>query len=128
MIGVLPDDFLRLDTSVTATNTTNLNNSNNSLASSGSAANVGAAQGTNSKDFMTDDDVERFLEDEKLAIFLQNEEFLRELRRNREFVTSLEAGGDDFTYCAFIFNNNLVAMKSFTLFNVCCVRLICNNF
>ena len=93
LIGVLPDDFLRLDTSVTATNTTNLNNSNNILASSGSAANVGAAQGTNSKDFMTDDDVERFLEDEKLAIFLQNEEFLRELRRNREFVTSLEAGG-----------------------------------
>ena len=41
---------------------------------------------------MTDDDIERFLEDEKLAMFLQNEEFLRELRRNREFVNSLEAG------------------------------------
>ena len=30
-------------------------------------------------------------DDEKLAVFLQNEEFLHELRRNQEFVSSLEA-------------------------------------
>ena len=30
-------------------------------------------------------------DDEKLAVYLQNEEFLHELRRNQEFVSSLEA-------------------------------------
>ena len=96
LVGFLPYDFLRLDTSITTANT-NLNNSiNSTLASSNAASSIGATKSTNSKDFMSDDDVERFLEDEKLAIFLQNEEFLRELRRNREFVTSLEAGRDDF--------------------------------
>ena len=82
LIGYLPDDFLRLNTSIITNTNPNIKTN---LVSSGAGS-------ANSKDFMTDDDVERFLEDEKLAIFLQNEEFLRELRRNREFVTSLEAG------------------------------------
>ena len=32
------------------------------------------------------------LEDERIALYIQNEEFLRELRRNREFIDSLESG------------------------------------
>jgi hypothetical protein len=31
------------------------------------------------------------LEDERIALYIQNEEFLRELRRNREFIDSLES-------------------------------------
>ena len=40
---------------------------------------------------MTDEELEQYLEDEKLAVFLQNEEFIRELKHNAEFVQSLEA-------------------------------------
>ena len=86
LVGKLPNDFLRID---------NTPPPMNSISTSASATrNTTPSQkgGVDSKDFMTDDDVERFLEDEKLAIFLQNEEFLRELRRNKEFVSSLEKG------------------------------------
>jgi len=41
---------------------------------------------------MDDIELERFLEDEKLAMVLQNEEFIRELRHNRDFMSSLEKG------------------------------------
>lgn len=42
---------------------------------------------------------QQMLEDEKFAIMLQNEEFMAELRGNREFLTALEeeaAGGDHY--------------------------------
>ncbi|XP_067937387.1 CUE domain-containing protein 1-like isoform X2 [Watersipora subatra] len=35
-------------------------------------------------------DTERFLEDERLALIMQNEEFLRELKRNEDFMRTLE--------------------------------------
>ena len=38
---------------------------------------------------MDDKELERFLEDEKLAMVLQNEEFMRELRHNKDFMLSL---------------------------------------
>ncbi|XP_029467875.1 CUE domain-containing protein 1 isoform X2 [Rhinatrema bivittatum] len=34
--------------------------------------------------------LKQYLEDERIAIFLQNEEFMRELQRNREFLLALE--------------------------------------
>ncbi|XP_078600143.1 CUE domain-containing protein 1-like isoform X1 [Branchiostoma floridae x Branchiostoma japonicum] len=37
-----------------------------------------------------DKDLQQYLEDERIALFLQNEEFLRELRRNQEFISALE--------------------------------------
>jgi len=44
----------------------------------------------------------QMLEDEKFAIMLQNEEFMAELRGNREFLSALEeeasGGGSDYLY------------------------------
>jgi len=89
LVGKLPHDFLRIDNTQPPINSTTTSTTRKTV--SGGKTGVFANK-ENDKDFMTDDDVERFLEDEKLAIFLQNEEFLRELRRNREFVSSLEQG------------------------------------
>lgn len=38
-----------------------------------------------------DPELAQFLEDERFAILLQNEEFVRELRLNREFMSALES-------------------------------------
>lgn len=65
LLGKLPDDFLRLGPSSTS-----------------SPGVFG--------DSMGDQELERFLEDEKLAMVLQNEEFMRELRHNKDFMLSLE--------------------------------------
>ena len=40
----------------------------------------------------TDPEVAQVLEDERMALFLQNEEFMSELRQNREFLEALEKG------------------------------------
>ncbi|XP_065663632.1 CUE domain-containing protein 1 isoform X2 [Hydra vulgaris] len=81
LIGKLPDDFLRLRT------TNCYSNENDNAPLNSKAKNVCKIN----DDFMSEDELERFLEDEKLAMFLQNEEFIRELRRNKDFLTSLEA-------------------------------------
>lgn len=39
-----------------------------------------------------DKKLKQYLEDERIALFLQNEEFMRELQRNREFLMALERG------------------------------------
>lgn len=66
LLGKLPDDFLRLGPSTTPV----------------------TAPGTFGD--RMDKELERFLEDEKLAMVLQNEEFMRELRHNSDFMLSLE--------------------------------------
>jgi len=75
LIGTLPDDFLRF---------TCLPSSNTSQAAATARPNTER----------NDDDrrYEQFLEDEKLAQVLQNEEFVRELTRNKDFMMSLERG------------------------------------
>ena len=70
LLGKLPDDFLRLGPSTTP--------AKSSLSGTG--------------DSMDDKELEQFLEDEKLAMVLQNEEFMRELRHNQDFMLSLEKG------------------------------------
>lgn len=67
LLGKLPDDFLRLGPP--------------------SSTSPGVFV-----DGMGDEELERYLEDEKLAMVLQNEEFMRELRHNKEFMLSLEKG------------------------------------
>ncbi|XP_049557644.1 CUE domain-containing protein 1 isoform X2 [Orcinus orca] len=37
----------------------------------------------------------QYLEDERIALFLQNEEFMKELQRNRDFLLALERGTSD---------------------------------
>lgn len=39
-----------------------------------------------------DPELSQYLEDERLAIMLQNSEFLEELRRNEDFMKTLEKG------------------------------------
>ena len=39
-----------------------------------------------------DSDTAQFLEDEMLALYLQNEEFLNDLRTNEDFMMTLERG------------------------------------
>lgn len=67
LLGKLPDDFLRLRPS---------------------SSPITSPHGM--RDAMDDKELERFLEDEKLAMVLQNEEFMRELRHNKDFMLSLE--------------------------------------
>jgi hypothetical protein len=43
-------------------------------------------------DSLGDPELDRYLEDERIALFLQNEEFMNELRWNKEFLSSLEKG------------------------------------
>lgn len=67
LLGALPDDFLRISP-------------------------VRATQRFQERENHSDVELKRFLEDERLAIFLQNEEFMRELRHNKDFMISLERG------------------------------------
>lgn len=43
-------------------------------------------------DSAADPDLDQFLEDERIALFLQNEEFMAELRWNKDFIHVLEKG------------------------------------
>lgn len=45
-------------------------------------------------DSAADPDLDQFLEDERIALFLQNEEFMAELRWNKDFLHALEKGTD----------------------------------
>lgn len=60
---------------------------------SGGGVAGGVAGGASSEQ---DRKLKQYLEDERIALFLQNEEFMRELQRNREFLIALERG----TVCA----------------------------
>lgn len=52
---------------------------------------VAAAAGTGSTSEQ-ERKLKQYLEDERIALFLQNEEFMKELQRNREFLIALERG------------------------------------
>lgn len=66
-----------------------------------SGATASGGSGEPSPGGPADPELAQFLEDERMAIFLQNEEFMRELRRNKDFMSSLDSGqagghkGDD---------------------------------
>lgn len=94
LLGKLPDDFLRLGPSTTPVRSP--------LAGSG--------------DSMNDRELERFLEDEKLAMVLQNQEFMRELRHNKDFMLSLEKDRQKNT--AAVAKNTLAPVESTTTENV----------
>ncbi|XP_069022580.1 CUE domain-containing protein 1b isoform X1 [Embiotoca jacksoni] len=103
LLGNLPDDFLRilpqqLD-SIKQSSQSSLSqpSSSSSVSSSQWTAQSGSGPGTGGPDggpgsgaTEQDKKLKQYLEDERIALFLQNEEFMRELQRNREFLIALE--------------------------------------
>ncbi|XP_072249241.1 CUE domain-containing protein 1b [Leuresthes tenuis] len=106
LLGNLPDDFLRIlpqqmdsikSSQSSLCQPSSLSSSvasrNQWTAQSGSEC--GAAGTTGGPGLTTgaaeqDIKLKQYLEDERIALFLQNEEFMRELQRNREFLIALE--------------------------------------
>ncbi|NP_001016217.1 CUE domain-containing protein 1 [Xenopus tropicalis] len=81
LVGNLPDDFLRI-----------LPQQMDSIQSSQSGPSNVHCEDTKKEHQSMDQErkLKQYLEDERIALFLQNEEFMRELQRNREFLLALE--------------------------------------
>ncbi|XP_013993553.1 CUE domain-containing protein 1 [Salmo salar] len=104
LLGNLPDDFLRilpqqldsLPRSYTSLMQSSLTqpSSSSSLSSMTQQVQPGAGAGARAGQVGMETEQERklkqYLGDERIALFLQNEEFMRELQRNREFLIALE--------------------------------------
>ncbi|XP_068441710.1 CUE domain-containing protein 1b isoform X1 [Clinocottus analis] len=106
LLGNLPDDFLRilpqqLDSIKQSSQSSLPQPSSSSSVSSISqwtaqSGSQSGATGTSGSPGLTagateqDKKLKQYLEDERIALFLQNEEFMRELQRNREFLVALE--------------------------------------
>ncbi|KTF75351.1 hypothetical protein cypCar_00027048, partial [Cyprinus carpio] len=105
LLGSLPDDFLRILPQQLDSIQVNiyhvlqkwLNSGSQSSMSKPSSSSsvpqkvttVAAAAGTGSTSEQ-ERKLKQYLEDERIALFLQNEEFMKELQRNREFLIALE--------------------------------------
>ncbi|KAF7244295.1 CUE domain-containing protein 1 [Varanus komodoensis] len=81
LLGNLPDDFLRI-----------LPQQMDRIQSSQSCPQSIPSPGTQRAQGSTDQERKwkQYLEDERIALFLQNEEFMKELQRNRDFLLALE--------------------------------------
>ncbi|XP_076842738.1 CUE domain-containing protein 1a [Brachyhypopomus gauderio] len=105
LLGNLPDDFLRIlpqQQDSLQRSQSNLSqpssSSSSSLSSltqcsSASSSGAGGAGGVGGASEQ-DGKLKQYLEDERIALFLQNEEFMKELQRNRDFLLALERGGN----------------------------------
>uniref|UniRef100_A0A8C2IJ46 CUE domain containing 1b n=1 Tax=Cyprinus carpio TaxID=7962 RepID=A0A8C2IJ46_CYPCA len=92
LLGSLPDDFLR----ILPQQLDSIQGSQSSMSKPSSSSSVpqkvttvAAAAGTGSTSEQ-ERKLKQYLEDERIALFLQNEEFMKELQRNREFLIALE--------------------------------------
>lgn len=91
LLGNLPDDFLRilpqqLD-SIQGSQSSISESSSSSVPQKDDSVAVAAGSGGTSEQ---ERKMKQYLEDERIALFLQNEEFMKELQRNREFLIALE--------------------------------------
>ncbi|XP_042588925.1 CUE domain-containing protein 1a isoform X3 [Cyprinus carpio] len=99
LLGNLPDDFLRIlpqqseslqrsqsNLSQPSSSSSSSLSSLTQLSSSSSALSGGVW--SSEQDSM----LKQYLEDERIALFLQNQEFMKELQRNRDFLIALEIG------------------------------------
>ncbi|CAB1349141.1 unnamed protein product, partial [Coregonus sp. 'balchen'] len=107
LLGNLPDDFLR----ILPQQLDNIQGSQSSLSQPSSIAQrtaqggvsrpaaggalgapggPGGAGGVAGAGTEQERKLKQYLDDERIALFLQNEEFMRELQRNREFLVALE--------------------------------------
>ncbi|XP_066507029.1 CUE domain-containing protein 1a isoform X2 [Hoplias malabaricus] len=109
LLGNLPDDFLRIlpqqldslqrsqsSLSQPSSSSSSLSSLTQYSAASGSGAAPSSAPnavpGGSGWPSEQDRKLKQYLEDERIALFLQNEEFMRELQRNRDFLIALERG------------------------------------
>ncbi|KAJ8383880.1 hypothetical protein AAFF_G00213430 [Aldrovandia affinis] len=91
LLGNLPDDFLRiLPQQMDSIQNSQSSVSQPSSSSSSSLSSVPQRPGSVGGATEQERKLKQYLEDERIALFLQNEEFMRELQRNREFLTALE--------------------------------------
>lgn len=107
LLGNLPDDFLRLlpqqldsvqqssqsRLSPPSASSSSVSSVSQWTAQAGSRSRAaGTTSGQNLTTGATEQEkkLKQYLEDERIALFLQNEEFMRELQRNREFLIALE--------------------------------------
>ncbi|XP_032363427.1 CUE domain-containing protein 1 isoform X2 [Etheostoma spectabile] len=107
LLGNLPDDFLRiLPQQLESIKSSQSSLSQPSSSSSSSVSSIsqwtapscplsgaaGSTEGPGLTSGATEQDkkLKQYLDDERIALFLQNEEFMRELQRNREFLMALE--------------------------------------
>ncbi|XP_060751183.1 CUE domain-containing protein 1a [Tachysurus vachellii] len=86
LLGNLPDDFLR----ILPQQLDSLQRSQSSLSQPSSSSSSSLSSLTQYSE--QDRKLKQYLEDERIALFLQNEEFMRELQRNRDFLIALERG------------------------------------
>ncbi|KAA8589784.1 hypothetical protein FQN60_005194 [Etheostoma spectabile] len=99
LLGNLPDDFLRiLPQQLESIKPSSSSSSSVSSISQWTAPScplsgaAGSTEGPGLTSGATEQDkkLKQYLDDERIALFLQNEEFMRELQRNREFLMALE--------------------------------------
>uniref|UniRef100_A0A8D0G4I8 CUE domain containing 1 n=1 Tax=Sphenodon punctatus TaxID=8508 RepID=A0A8D0G4I8_SPHPU len=91
LLGNLPDDFLRILPQ-------QMDKVSQGCASSSRARGHQRSQGSLDQERKW----KQYLEDERIALFLQNEEFMKELQRNRDFLLALERGNNTSSRaCAF---------------------------
>ncbi|XP_036392387.1 CUE domain-containing protein 1-like isoform X2 [Megalops cyprinoides] len=108
LLGNLPDDFLRIlpqqmdsiqnsqsSLSQPSSSSSSLSSMTQRVGSGGGAGSIGGAGSVGAAGSVavaTEQErrLKQYLEDERIALFLQNEEFMRELQRNREFLIALE--------------------------------------
>uniref|UniRef100_A0A674CK56 CUE domain containing 1b n=1 Tax=Salmo trutta TaxID=8032 RepID=A0A674CK56_SALTR len=87
LLGNLPDDFLR----ILPQQLDSIQGSQSSLSQPSSSSSLSSiAQQTTQGGTEQERKLKQYLDDERIALFLQNEEFMRELQRNREFLVALE--------------------------------------
>ncbi|TSM28210.1 CUE domain-containing protein 1 [Bagarius yarrelli] len=91
LLGKLPDDFLR----IFPQQLDSLQRSQSSLSQPSSSSSSSLSSLTQYSATEQDRKLKQYLEDERIALFLQNEEFMRELQRNRDFLIALEKEGAD---------------------------------
>uniref|UniRef100_A0A8C1XK34 CUE domain containing 1a n=1 Tax=Cyprinus carpio TaxID=7962 RepID=A0A8C1XK34_CYPCA len=99
LLGNLPDDFLRIlpqQSECLQRSQSNLSQPSSSSSSSlSSLTQLSSSSSVLSGGVWSseqDRKLKQYLEDERIALFLQNQEFMKELQRNRDFLIALEIG------------------------------------